>query len=270
MQTQFDLFSLLIGAGVGVLLGLFLALYFITPRLKQKMGRGLQERKDQMISLTSHYLLNPITIIQTAITQLQENEGTLTGEQRGKLYQAIARGQQRLWILTEQFFLVGEVDQGELELKIAVGDVLEMVSDAIAALDPFARAKNLKMRLRDHPNQLQEARFDTRRMKQAVMAVLDNAIKFSPEEGTVNVDLNLESSVFTITVQDQGIGIPDEIVAHLAEKFTRGSALYNFDYEGIGLGLHIAQSIVRMHEGNISFSSKPGQGTTVLIQFPNL
>ncbi|MBU6389234.1 HAMP domain-containing histidine kinase [Patescibacteria group bacterium] len=266
----------LYGGAIGALVSLGLSALVlrtvIRKRLEERSATELRDRKDQFIALTSHYILNPVSIIQAAIATLQEKQTSATLAERQQLYDAIERGQQRLWIMAEQLAIVGEVDQGDLVLNISVASLVDTISAAIAAVVPFAREKKVKIKF-DYgaENFMQtEARFDARRLRQAIIAVLDNAIKFSLEDGVVQVRLQLESNIFIITVEDQGIGMPDEIVSHISEKFFRGTGLYNYDYQGLGLGLHIAQAIIRLHHGSITFTSKPQRGTITTIEFPNL
>jgi signal transduction histidine kinase len=137
-------------------------------------------------------------------------------------------------------------------------------------VDPFARAKKITIHFEMETKDLQEAKFDARRMKQVFIAVLDNAVKFSIEGAEVRVRLTYQSGIFSVVVEDDGVGMPDAMLSHITEKFFRGNDMYTFDYEGMGLGLHIAQAIVALHQGNISFTSKPKKGTIVSIQFPSL
>ncbi len=134
----------------------------------------------------------------------------------------------------------------------------------------FARTKNIKIVFEDHTQEIKQTRIDNRRMKQAIIAALDNAIKFSMEGTTITVCLTLQDKIFTIEVEDEGIGMPANVIEHLSDKFYRGSSIYSFDYEGLGLGLHIAYAIIRAHQGNITFQSRVKHGTVVTIEFPNL
>jgi len=273
MDTTFFAFdpgSLEIGVVVGFLLCLVLYAFFIHPLLRRGVEKELRDRKDQFISLASHYLLNPITIIQTAVSSLQEGDTSLTAEQRGNYYEAIVRGQQRLWIVTQQLVLVGEIDQKNLTLNLGVGNLMDTVSAAVTAVDPFARAKGLKMTITDDSHEVKEARFDERRLKQALIALADNAVKFSLDGGEVKVNIKQERGIFSVMIVDNGIGMPDEVIAHASEEFYRGTSMYTFDYEGLGLGLHIAQAIARLHQGNITFTSRQKKGTTAVFEFPSL
>lgn len=256
--------------GAGFILAVLLYLALLRPVLLRRLEHKVQARKDQFVALASHYLLTPITIIQTATAQLKDNDATLTAEDRRKLYEAITVGQQRLWIIAEQLVLVNQVDHNELRLRMEVGDLSNTVSSAVTAVDVFARHKNINLRYQDLTQNLSQARFDSRRMRQALIALLDNAIKFSVEDTQILVQLSHNGGYFTITVTDQGLGMAPEVLERITQKFFRGSEIYNFNYEGLGLGLYLAYAIVRQHQGQMYFDSRPKKGTTVTIQFPNL
>ena len=245
--------------------------YFVVlrPRILANFQKRLRDSKDQFVGLASHYLLTPITIIQTATTRLQEADTSLSFDERRRLYDAILMGQQRLWIIAEQLVLINEIDNNNLALRIQVHDLPDLIVSAIAAVDVFARTKKVTIEFEDRAKEIKQVRIDMRRMKQALIALLDNAIKFSMENTTIKVVLGFEDNIFSVEITDHGIGMQQEVIDHLSEKFYRGSSIYSFDYEGLGLGLHIAYAILRMHQGNITFQSQPKQGTVVIAEFPN-
>lgn len=243
-------------------------LIWIEPLSRTRAQKVIRKRRDQFVALASHYLITPISIIQTAVCRLQENEGKLSLEERQRLYETIRSGQQRLWVLTERFLISGNISDGNLTLKPEVVNLYEMISEAMEMVDPFAREKKIKIAF-PHKKEYGDTRLDARLIKQAIIAVLENAIKFSPEGSEVTVGLEFESGIFTMRVEDRGIGMAPEVLNHLTEGFYRGSEVYNFDYEGIGLGLFIAQAIVTAHQGVLTFNSQLNQGTEVKIQLPN-
>ncbi len=268
MQWNGEYSWLIGGASVGMLVAIFAYYGGLRRSLMQDMQRRLVARQDQFISIASHYLMSPISIIQATVADLQDRETELATAERMKRYETIQRAQQRLLILADQLLIVGQIDQNMLHIKVEVGDLAAVVGDAMAAVDTFARQKEVQMRLYDYTRDVSQARFDARRMKQALVAVLDNAIKFSVDKGEVIVQVTYQAGVFTIFIQDEGIGMPKQIMEHLSEKFYRGTQLYNFDYEGAGLGLHIAYAIVSHHGGSLTFQSKPKKGTVAIIQLP--
>jgi len=161
-------------------------------------------------------------------------------------------------------------DLHKVKLAMKVGDLSKLVGDSVAAVDSFAREKKLKIRYEEQVNVTTwETHLDSRRLKQAFIAVLDNAVKFSQEGGEVLVALEYESGIYRLTVADAGIGMPKELAERLGEPLARGTSMYNFDYEGIGLGLYIAKEVIRSIGGAIAIESKLKKGTTVRIEFPN-
>lgn len=258
----------LLTAVAGALVGAFLTIVILRGQISRLLNARLKESKDKFIGLASHYLLTPITIIQTALTRLQESDATLTLEQRHKMYDAIGMGQQRLWIIAEQLVLINEIDQNNLKPRMDVADFAEIVGSAVSAMDIFARNKQVALMFENTIHEPVEGRMDARRIKQAVIAILDNAIKFSMESTQIRVQISIEEDQFVLRVKDQGIGMPEEVLQHTGERFYRGSSIYEFDYEGLGLGLHIAQAIMRLHQGSIQFASEPKLGTIATLQFP--
>jgi signal transduction histidine kinase len=267
--SSIDPISLAIGFGVGLLTSLIIALPLARKQIAAKSFAELKGLKDQFIALCSHYLLSPITIIQTAISQLQEESFGTTPEQRRRLYENIFRGQQRLWLLAEQFLMVEQLESGELKLQISVSNLTDVVTQAVVTTDPFAREKQIVFRITDdEQHEVREGRFDARRLKLAIVAVLENAVKFSPAGSEIGIFVLSQNGMFTIEVSDAGPGMSKEVLSHLGEGFYRGSSVYNFDYEGMGLGTYITNSILQLHGGTVSYESRPGKGAVVRLQMP--
>jgi signal transduction histidine kinase len=235
----------------------------------EKLGE-LKARQDLFINIASHYLLTPLSIVQTALAALQEGDVRLDGEQRRKLYGSVEMGTKRLWIVTEQLVLVNDIDRNTLVLQLRPSMIAEVMQTAVSDVDIFARAKSVRIDFRDETTRFQEAKIDARRMRQAIIAVLDNAVKFSNPGAVVTARLMHDEANYIIEVHDDGVGMAPDVMKHLSERFYRGSSLYDFNYEGMGLGLHIAHAIVQLHNGEIAFTSAPNQGTTVVARVPIL
>jgi len=267
--ASLDYPSLLAGVVVGVVISLIILPPVLGKAIRARSYRELKALKDQFIALCSHYLLSPITIIQTAITQLQEEGFATTLEQRRKLYENIFRGQQRLWLLAEQFLMVEQLESGQLKLQVAVSNLSDVVTQSIVTVDPFAREKQIIFRVNDdEEHEVREGRFDARRVRLALVAVLENAVKFSPAGSEINITVVERGGIFYIEVADHGPGMSAEILSHLGEGFYRGSSIYNFDYEGMGLGTYVTNRIMQLHGGSVQYASKPGKGAVVQLQLP--
>lgn len=259
VSIAFILLAVLSWLGVGA---------YVNLRFRRDL-RDLQDRQGRFIALASHYLFSPMSIIQNAISLLLTKKD-LPDTERAHLYEAIERGNQRLLITAGQLLLVDEILRNNLSLDTSVQNLSDLVSGAITFVDPFARHQKVEVRFTDQTREVQQARVDGRRLKQAFVAIIDNAVKFSVEGGMVQVVLSYDKGVFVLQVSDQGPGMPADLLHKVSEKFYRGGSVYAFDHEGLGLGLFIAKSIVSYHQGTLSIDSQPGQGTVVRIEFPNL
>jgi two-component system sensor histidine kinase CiaH len=249
--------------------GAVVSAFAVRAIYKSRAGRSLTKTKDEFVALASHYLLTPISIIQGGVAQLEEQDATLTGDGRHKLYELITKGQQRLWILAEQFVLVSQIEDGGLRLKLEAVNLRDTAQNALTSVDIFAREKSVHLELIDETKAIQEARLDARRVKQAIIALLDNAIKFSPEGAKVTIKIIQEAHSLAVEVGDNGIGMTSQAITTATQRFSRGTSSYTFDHEGIGLGLYTANAIVREHGGELTFDTSRKRGTTVTLRFPS-
>ena len=251
------------------LLGLMLGCVILSKVVRRRETARLVALQDRFVSLGSHYLLTPVSTIQAAIGRLQEAE-SMGLEDRRRMYEAILQGESRLWIIAQQLILMNQLGTDRFQLDFNTLDLSELVLDAIATLEPLSRQARVKVGFEDTTLGNSQVRADRRRLKQAVIAVIDNAIKFSPEGASVKVALGTAPKLCQLVVADAGAGMPAEVLAHVTQKFYRGSDLYRFDYEGMGIGMYIANRIVSLHQGMIHVQSAPKRGTRVTIEFPKL
>jgi two-component system cell cycle sensor histidine kinase PleC len=263
--TAHDILIAALGGGIGILFSFTV----VRGVMLRDARKRLRKQKDQFVAIASHYLFTPISIIQGALASLQETDGGQTVEERQRLYGTIQKGQQRLWILAEQFVLVNQIEEGMLRLQMETGRPADAIQGAVTAVDVFSREKKVEITFDDQTKALQEAHIDRRRLQQAVIAVLDNAIKFTPEGGQIAVRLMPEAHSFAVEVEDTGPGMTKEAIAMATQAFARGTSSYTYDHEGIGLGLYTASAIMREHGGELLFDSNRRRGTLVTLRFPN-
>lgn len=266
--TQEDYSLIAIALVIGVLVGAILFYALVRKLWMNNADKKLRQREDQFTGLASHYMLTPISIIQMAINTLIEGDDQLSVTERRKMYDMVLKGQRRLWILAEQLILVGDIDQSTLKIANNIISLSAVAMKAVSSVDVFAREKGLKIRFVDELKDENSMRGDERRLEQAIVALLDNAIKFSVEKSEIVVAVSEQEGQLVLWVRDRGVGMPSEVIDHLSNKYFRGSKLYDFDYGGMGLGLYIARAIFSAHDGSISVESKPKKGTLFKVAFP--
>lgn len=225
-------------------------------------------KQEAFIAIASHYLLTPISIIQSAITLLAEKPD-LEVNKRIEMYNTIISGEKRLYIIAEQMLLATKLINGQLDVNATVGQLHTPVVDAIAEIEPIAQQKKVGIKTDIQQNPAIECQFDQKQIKTAVVALLDNAVKFSHEGGLITVTVRRDGNNGYIAVSDNGIGLTPEQQAHATDKFYRGTPPYVFDYEGMGLGLHVAYVIMQAHGGDITIESRgKDKGANIALILP--
>ena len=155
---------------------------------------------------------------------------------------------------------------GAIELEETTVDLRELLDRCIAMLTPKAQAKKVSIVLEACPPLW--ARVDERRLRELTLSILDNAIKFNHDGGTVIAELSADASGITLAITDNGPGIAAEIQARIFDPFTQGDGAIDRRHEGIGLGLPIVQRYAQIHGGRIELLSQLGAGTTVRVHLP--
>lgn len=234
--------------------------------------RAVDAMKTQFISATSHELRTPLTSV-LGFTQLLANEsvGPLNAAQ-GDLLGRIERSGLRLLTLVENILTLSRIEGDELELAQDPVDVRAAVASACdVVLDPGrARPLDVQVHLPDASAGAIVVRGDRDHLERAVINVLSNALKFTPDGGRVDLDLQADAHQVVVRVTDTGIGIPLEEQASLFTRFFRGSNATALAIQGTGLGLSIVRSVVEEHGGSIAVESVPDEGTTVTLTFPRV
>ena len=222
--------------------------------------------KTAFLSHVSYELRTPLTTIIGFSDLLAEDvTGPLNTKQRDYLNDIKTSSQMLLTIINDILDLA-VIDAGALDLKLApvkVEDVIEAAE--LGVRERLSRAKvNLDVHIAKGAGTVTA---DYNRLIQVIYNLLSNAIGFSPEDGTITLTCRREKNGIAISVQDTGLGIPEEEQATVFERFEsrgRGSR-----HRGAGLGLSLVKSIVQLHKGRIDLRSTPGAGTTVTVHLPD-
>ncbi|MDM7830597.1 sensor histidine kinase [Cellulomonas edaphi] len=227
--------------------------------------RELDRMKDQLVSSVSHELRTPLTSLGGYIEMMLEGEaGELTADQR-HFAEVIDRNCRRLNRIIDDILFVARVDAGKLSLERAWVDVPTIAAASLETVRARAQQNEVAVTL-TAPDPVPQVWADAGRLSQMFDNLLSNAVKFTPPGGTVDVEVRAEHDILLVVVQDTGMGIPQDEVAHLFERFFRTSTVGAV--AGTGLGLSIVKSIVEVHDGTIAVSSTEGVGTTFNVQLP--
>ena len=215
----------------------------------------------RFVADASHELRTPITALKNFNTLLQ---GPAAGDPQVQA-EFLAESQRQLerleWI-THNLLDLSRLDAGLAALDLTDHDAREMVREAAAAFKVLAQEKNVTLAVRESPSPL-PVRCDRERIESALFNLLDNALKFTPAGGAVEIGAEQADEGVRLWVQDSGPGIAPAEQERIFERFYRGP---HVDAQGVGLGLAIVRSIVQAHGGRVTVESEPGAGSRFIIQ----
>jgi signal transduction histidine kinase len=227
--------------------------------------RELDRMKDQLVSSVSHELRTPLTSMGGYIEMMLEGDaGELTADQR-HFAEVIDRNCRRLNRIIDDILFVARVDAGQLSLERGWVDVPEIAAASLETVRARAQQGEVAVGL-TAPDSVPQVWADAGRLGQMFDNLLSNAVKFTPPGGVLDVEVRGEQDTVHIAVHDTGMGIPQDELDHLFERFFRTSTVGAV--AGTGLGLSIVKSIVEVHDGTISVTSTEGVGTTFRIELP--
>jgi signal transduction histidine kinase len=196
---------------------------------------------------------------------LQGEAGEINPEQR-RFLQAVERNSGRLLRLVGDLLFVAQADAGRLSLERASVDLSELAAHCVEESAPAATEKSVSLVLLAEP--VAPLLGDRGRLAQVLDNLVSNALKFTPEGGTVQVRTHEEDGCVVLEVEDTGIGIPEEHLSSIFESFTQVDSSTTRHHGGIGLGLAICHRVADSMGGTISVSSRCGTGSTFVVRLP--
>lgn len=211
----------------------------------------------------THELLTPLTIISASVDKLREDHP----DSRYDL-DLMDLNIQRSVRLLQQILETSKLQAGELRILVSQGDVMQYIKETARSLEPLMVRKHLTFTVNCKPESMM-GWLDTDKMDKIIFNLLSNAAKYTPEGGsvTLNVATNNRFDRIIIQVQDTGVGIPKEKMKHLFTRFYDGDYRNNRT-SGTGLGLALTRDLIYLHGGQISCESVEGQGTTFTVNVP--
>ena len=239
-----------------------------TAQLAEQNERLLEldRLKDEFVATASHELRTPLTSLKGYLEMsLDPAEGPLSSTREGHL-RIVERNANRLTSLVDQLLFLARADSHPLELDRQPVDVAGVLNEAAETARPAAYAKNIALFIGEKPPL--QALADRPQLLRVVDNLVTNAIKFTPDGGTVRLAARSEGATAVLEVTDTGAGIPAAEQPDLFKRFFRGTNAIRTAIPGSGLGLAISQVIAEAHGGTIEVESTPGTGSTFRFALP--
>lgn len=246
---------------------LIVAMDDITER--KRAGEELEEimkLKSQFISTVSHELLTPLAAINEGLGIVLDGVAGRVNKKQKKFLGIAKRNADRLSDLINDILDFQRLGAGKTKPDIQSHDIKEVLSEVRETMTLFAKKHDVELSFASADN-LSKAEFDRAKMIQVLTNLVNNAVKFTPEEGRVSVDVRRRDTDWVISVSDTGMGIPKEALPKIFERFYRVKRR-GTHIKGMGLGLAIVHKIVMMHGGTIEVESQVDQGTTFTVLMP--
>ncbi len=243
-------------------LGTILVLRDMTASRELDRLRRLDQMKSEFVANVSHELKTPLTSIKAYTEALM---GMVSGDQALQFLRVVDEESDRLIYLINDLLNVSRIQSGRMRMDFALAKPRAVAEEVLGISKVQSEKHAVTLEIADD---LPEILLDREKMKEVMINLISNAIKYSPKGGKVGVRMRLEEGNLRIEVKDQGMGISKENQKKLFQAFTRVDSSNTAQIPGTGLGLVIVKAIVEAHGGKISVDSEPGRGTTFAILIP--
>ena len=238
----------------------------LSETLNQMLDRleTAYQNASRFSSDVSHELRTPLTIIRNELETLQKDKALSGGshERLGSILEEV----ERLSDVVESLLVIARLEAGEARAKNDLINLSELVRSSIEQMQLLADEKNISVNIYAESPVLVSG--DAARLKQMIVNLFDNSIKYTPNHGLIDISVFVENGVGVLLFKDNGIGISAEELPHIFERFYRADKVRSSSSQGTGLGLYIVRAICQAHGGMIDVKSVEGNGTLVEIKLP--
>lgn len=225
----------------------------------------VDDSRQEFVANVSHELKTPITSVKVLADSLLDQQDVPAELYREFLVDITQEIEREDKIINDLLALV-KMDKAAAQLNISVVNINDLAEIILKRLRPIARKNDIELLLVSAREVLAEV--DEVKMSLILTNLVENAIKYNKENGKVTVTLDADHQFFTVEVADTGIGIPEESLVKIYERFYRVDKSHSREIGGTGLGLAITRSAIRLHRGSIRAESKLGEGTRFLVKMP--
>jgi two-component system, OmpR family, sensor histidine kinase MtrB len=244
-----------------------LGVSFAGNREQAELLAEMEQMRTDLLSTIAHELRTPLTAVRTSVGLLLDPAVEPSSEERQAMLERIDRNATRMQRVVGDILDLSRFRAGSAQLQLRRFDARELAQSAIASVSSLVEAHHQTVEL-DAPSDVVWVFGDYRRLEQALVNILSNAQKYSPDEALIEVTVATDGSEVTWSVTDTGPGIDPADQERLFERFFVAPRKRSEATPGIGLGLPITLLIVQAHEGRIDVDSQPGRGSTFQIVVP--
>jgi len=225
------------------------------------------QMKTEFVSIASHQLRTPLTGIKWMVDLIMQQQTKSFTKDQLETLGSIRENNQRMINLVNDLLDLSRLEQGRFIFKPEAIHLDKLLKEILKEYTSLAKASNTKISLELEAN-IPPVIKDKRGLGLVLHNLIDNAIRYTKEQGRVKIKLSSKGNLVRCEVKDNGVGIPAEDQKKIFQKFFRSQNALKYQTEGTGLGLFIAKSIIKASKGKMEFWSKEGQGSTFWFEIP--
>jgi signal transduction histidine kinase len=223
--------------------------------------------KSDFVTHVSHELRTPLTSIKAYVETLISNVNDPNFEHVDEFLDIVGKETERLIRIVNDILDVSKIEFGQKPLQRSAFGLKDVICEVVSMLSPTLAGRQVSINV-NIPDVLPNIDADPDLMKQVFINLISNAAKYSPDGSDITIHAVEEAVDIVVTVEDQGVGIPEDELGHVFDKYFRVRSEHITKFEGVGLGLAIVKNIVEQHGGTISVTSREGEGSKFMFTIP--
>ncbi|MEM6643314.1 MAG: HAMP domain-containing sensor histidine kinase [Bacteroidota bacterium] len=229
--------------------------------------KSVEELRRELIANVSHDLRTPLAITKGYIETLQMKKIHLSDAEAEKYLNIVGKSIEKLQKLINQLFEYSKLEAKQIVPEKESFSISDLAQDVFEKYQQLATAKQIELKLQVEPN-LPLVFADISLVERVLQNLIDNALKFTPNQGSISLEMQSSDTHVSVAIRDTGSGIADHEIEEIFERYKQAKSEPKKSEEGAGLGLAIAKKIIELHDSAISVVSKPELGTTFRFQLP--
>ena len=229
--------------------------------------KSMENLRRELVGNVSHDLRTPLSVIHGYIETLMIKQDQLDEQEKDKYLTIILESTHKLKKLVEELFELSKLEARQVKAQKEPFFIQELIDDLCQKFELLASEKNIVLKTATSPNK-SLVFADVSLIERVLQNLMDNALKFTPENGEISVVIDSSDQYVEIKVSDNGPGIPEEQIPYIFDRYHIGDKRVSLDNKNTGLGLAIVKKILEIHNVTINLSSKLNKGTTFSFQLP--
>lgn len=228
----------------------------------------VERMKTEFVTLAAHQLRTPLSAIKWALGMMLDGDlGEITQEQKSFIEKTY-KSNERMIVLINDLLDVTRIEEGRYLFRPVLTQFDSIVEFVVNSSKEEAQRKNISLEFKKNPKPLPKVMLDVEKIRLVIQNFIENAIRYTPSGGKIIISLKVGGKEIEFSINDTGVGIPQDQRARVFSKFFRASNVIRMETEGSGLGLFIAKNIIEAHGGKTRFESEEGKGTTFYFTLP--